>query len=93
MVAQAQIRAGQYVNIKTAATTPVKSGTGILRRIVVNASIASTITVYDSTTGSGNTIATIAASAPIGSISFDLLFGRGLTIVTAGASDLTVVYE
>jgi hypothetical protein len=82
----------KYNNISTATTTTVKSGRGRLVRIIVNTTAAATVTVYDSTTGSGTKIATLKASVAEGSYDYDCLFLTGLTIVTAGASDLTVVY-
>jgi hypothetical protein len=83
-----------FRNIAAAATTVVKTGAGTLERIVINTTAASTITVYDNTAGSGTKIATIAASPVIGSnFVYGALFSTGLTIVTAGASDITVVYS
>jgi hypothetical protein len=83
----------QYSNISTATTTTVKTGGGILHMITVNTTAASAITVYDSATGSGTKIATIAASPAIGStFVYDVSFTNGLTIVTAGASDITVSF-
>lgn len=83
-----------YRNITSASTTVVKSGGGVLQRIVINTTAAATITVYDNTAGSGTTIATIAASPVIGSVfNFDVAFNTGLTVVTAGASNITVVYS
>jgi hypothetical protein len=87
------LRPARYANITTATTTTVKSGAGVLRRIVINAGVASTITIYDSLTGSGTKIGTLAASAGPGSFSYEIGFNAGLTIVTAGASDLTVCFE
>jgi len=84
---------GQWVNIASATTTVVKAGRGVLRRIIVNNVVASTISVYNHPTGASNPIAVIGASAPIASLPYDLEFSLGLTIVTAGASNLTVVYE
>lgn len=92
--------AGQlFSNITSATTTTVKSGTGILHRIIVNTLIGSaTITVYNNTAGSGSKIATIALPSTITSdqpfeLSYDLFFSTGLTIVTSGATDLTVTYR
>lgn len=85
--------AGNYNNISSATTTVVKSSTGILKRIVINTSVAGAITVYDNTSAAGTKIATIAASAGVGSYDYGVRFNTGLTVVTAGASDLTVVYE
>lgn len=83
-----------YTNITTATTTVVKSGTGILHGIVINTTTAFTITIYDNTSAAGTKIATIAASPVIGStFTYDVAFATGLTIVTAGASDITVAYK
>lgn len=83
-----------YNNISTGTTTTVKSGTGILHAITINTTAAATITIYDNTAGSGTKIGTIAASPAIGStFVYNVAFNTGLTIVTAGASDLTVSFR
>lgn len=83
-----------YKNIASATTTVVKSGAGILHSIVINTTAAAAITVYDNTSAAGTKIATIAASPAIGStFTYDVAFATGLTIVTAGASDITVSYK
>jgi hypothetical protein len=87
-----------YSNISTAATTTVKSGAGFLHAISLNSkgTVASTITVYDNTTGSGTKIGTIDSLNPLSSIFIlDIAFATGLTIVTTGtvAPDLTVSYR
>lgn len=83
-----------YSNIASATTTTVKSGAGFLHSIVINTTAAGTITIYDNTAGSGTKIGTIAASVVIGStMMYDVSFATGLTIVTAGASDITVSYR
>lgn len=83
-------------NISTLTTTVVKSGSGILRRIVVNkVGTTDTATVYDNTAGSGTIIASINCSAAHRTLEYGVRFTTGLTIVTAGtaASDITVVWE
>lgn len=83
-----------YNNISTATTTLVKTGTGVLHAITINTTAAAIITIYDSLLGSGTKIGTIAASPAIGStFRFDVAFITGLTIVTAGSSDITVSYR
>ncbi len=83
-----------YTGITTATTTVVKSGAGILHAIVVNATAAGTITVYDNTAASSTKIATLKASIAEGVYSYmGLAFSTGLTVVTAGASDVTVLYN
>lgn len=88
------MQAFNYTNIATATTTTVKTGGGVLHLITINTTVASAITVYDNTAGSGTKIATIAASPAIGStFVYDVSFTTGLTIVTAGNSDITVSWS
>lgn len=80
-------------NISTATTTVVSAGPCLLHAITINTTAAATITLYDNTAASGTKIATIAASPTIGSsFRFDVRCRTGLTIVTAGASDITVSF-
>lgn len=79
--------------ISTATTTTAKSGRGILRRLVLTETAAGTITIYDNTAASGTILAVLKASIVEGSYEFNVHFQTGLTIVTAGASKLTAVWE
>lgn len=88
-----------WANITTGATTVVKSGAGTLHKIIINTPVASaTLTLYNNTSAAGNKIgtitlpSTITGETPI-SLEYDLYFSLGLTIVTSGATDLTVVYR
>jgi hypothetical protein len=83
----------KQVNIATATTTVVKSGKGILRKVIVNTTAAGSITIYDNTAASGTKIATMKASIAENSYLFDCLFTLGCTVVTAAASDVTVTFE
>ena len=82
-----------FSNISTATTTVVKTGAGTLKRITLNEPTTAAVTVYDNTAGSGTTIATIATTTPAQDLEYNLRFATGLTIVTAGADDITVVYS
>lgn len=82
-----------YSYISSATTTTVKSGAGFLNAITITEAVASTIIVYDNTAGSGTIIASFVASAGVGTYHFNVSFGTGLTIVTAGASKLTTSYR
>lgn len=88
-----------FSNIKTATTTTSKSGAGFLHTLTINTYVASaTVTIYDNTAGSGATIATITLPSTITSLgphtlTYDIAFATGLTIVTSGATDLTVAYR
>lgn len=83
---------GNSAYISTATTTEVKTGAGVLHTIVVTETAAGTITVYDNTAASGTILAVLKASIGENTFTFDITFSTGLTIVTAGASKLTVSY-
>ena len=82
-----------YSYISTATTTTIKSGAGFLHTITITEAVASTIIVYNNTAGSGTIIASFVASAGVGTYHLNVSFDTGLTIVTAGASKLTVSYR
>jgi hypothetical protein len=88
-----------FANITTATTTAVKSGAGSLHALTINTYVASaTITIYNNTAASGAKIATITlpstitGDAPV-TITYDVAFSAGLTVVTSGATDITVSYR
>lgn len=88
-----------YANITTAATTTVKSGAGVLKRIIVNkALINGVITIFDNLTATGAKIGTI--TLPTLTLlqqqlvlDFEVGFTNGLTIQTVTAQDITVIYR
>lgn len=79
--------------ISTATTTTVKTGIGRLARINITETAAGTITVYDNTAASGTILAVFKASIAEQTFELNCRFQTGLTIVTAGASKLTVIWE
>jgi len=86
-----------YANIASATTTTVKSGKGVLVGIVINKPVASTtVTIYDNTAGSGTKIGTITQPGTLLEsqivLPYNVTFSTGLTLVTSGADDLTVIY-
>jgi hypothetical protein len=76
--------------IATATTTVVKSGAGTLGKITIGETAAGAITIYDNTAASGTIIQVLKASIAEQTFIFDAGFATGLTIVTAGASKLSV---
>ena len=92
---------GAFVNISTNTTTVVLSGAGVLERVVCGLPNSSAVmTLYDNTSGSGTVIGAI--TVPTGLLSadqvpFDLAFGAvvstGITAVTTGSGQWTVVYR
>lgn len=86
-----------YAHIATSTTTTVKSGAGVLHLINVGTlgTVASTITIYDNTAGSGTIIGIINSLTLSGGFPYDVSFATGLTLVTTGtaAPDVTVSYR
>jgi predicted RecA/RadA family phage recombinase len=89
-----------FTNLASTATTTIKSGLGVLRKIVVNKPLAAAVvTIYDNTAGSGTKIGTITMPATLltdgpYTVLYDAQFDTGLTVVTTVAiMDLTFVYE
>lgn len=87
-----------FSHISTSTTTTVKSGAGTLHTININSlgTVASTITVFDNTAGSGTVIAVLnSLTIGQGCYTFDVAFATGLTLVTTGtvAPDVTVSYK
>lgn len=81
--------------ISTATTTTVKSGAGILHKILIGTGGAgSNAVIYDNTTATGTILATID-TATRDNFVLDLQFSTGLTIVTASGTPalITVVYR
>ena len=85
---------GVPTRITTAATTVVKASSGTLYRIIIGATAAGAITLYDNASeASGKVIGVLRASIGEGSYAFGLRFRNGLVVVTAAASDITIIYE
>lgn len=82
-----------YRHINLAGTYNITSGGGTLKRIVVNTTAAGAITVYDDDSAVATSlVATLKSNIVENSYEYDIQYNRGLTIVTAAASDITVVY-
>ena len=76
--------------ITTATTTAITTKRTYLHRIVILVAVASAITVQNA---AGTAAFVFPASYPVGSYELNLGDITGLTIVTAGASDLLVVFD
>lgn len=80
-------------NISTATTTVVKSGSGIIERILIGTAVAATtVVVYDNTAASGTKITTASTTAQ-GNLVLGCRFATGLTIVTDGTANITIIYR
>ena len=82
----------KFAYISTATTTQVVTGNCRLIRIVLNTTAAGAITIIDGTAGTTGNVAVIAASVLPQTFDFGIKLSTGLRIVTAAASDITVVY-
>ena len=90
--------ASSYAHLNSTGTTTIKSGAGILRRVVINTkgSASNTFTIYDNTSGSGTVIAAIdTVNGVSGYFEYNVAFSTGLTVVdaTGTSADITVIYE
>ena len=90
--------ASSYAHLNSTGTTTIKSGAGILRRVVINTrgGITNTLTIYDNTSGSGTVIAAIdTVNGVSGNFEYNVAFSTGLTVVnaTGTSADITVIYE
>lgn len=85
----------RYLNVTSNTTSNVKSGVGVLHRLVVGTvGTTSNVILYDNTSASAPIIATIATTTA-GSYELNIGFNTGLTAVTAGAgaADVTFVFS
>ena len=86
-----------YLHLNANGTTTVKSGAGVLRRIVINTrgGIINTLTIYNNTTATGAVIGAVDTVNAGGAFDYELDFATGLTVVLAGgtAADITIIYE
>lgn len=85
-----------YFNITSNATNTIKSGAGTLMSITVNnPGTTEVLTIYDNTAGSGTKIGTVSVGTAIATLTYNVAFTTGLTIISSGAGtgDWTVSYR
>ena len=81
--------------ITTAGSYGIRTGAGILRRVIVGSPVAGWINCYDNTAGSGTVIVslTTTTSTPFNYVEVGAAFSTGLYCVTSGTgASFTVVY-
>lgn len=87
----------RYRTISTATTTLVKTRATTLHAIVINnPAPGGTISLFDSLTGSGQSIGVISLGASTNSpfeLIYDLETNIGLTVVTSAAVNVTVIFD
>ena len=87
-----------FGNMTTSTTTTFKSGAGVLHTVTINqlGTVASTVSIFDNTAGSGTSIAVLnSLSTGEGTYTYDVAFTTGLTVTTTGtaAPNVTVSYR
>lgn len=95
-VAAVEQAGSPFSYINSATTTQVKSGAGILHKVVVNTCVAgATIDLIDNTAGTTVNIGRITCGSAVDGFVrvYDLAFATGLRVVTSAATDVTVVYR
>jgi len=84
-----------YKHISTATTTVCKYGAGVLHKVCVNDPTNAAITIYDNNSAAAPIMAIIDpdnGATPF-EMGYNAPFSNGLTVVTAGTPDITVIYE
>lgn len=76
---------GNSTRITTAATTLVVAGRGVLKRLLVEATLTGTATIYDNTSAAGTILTILPIGFPAGSHDIGINFSTGLTVVTSAA--------
>lgn len=94
-VAAVEMAGSTFNYISATKATQVKSGAGILHKIIINTPVAGTISLIDSTSGSTANIGIITMTADVKpyELTYDLAFVTGLRIITSVDADVTVVYR
>lgn len=81
-----------YTHISTATTTVCRSGFSVLEGVSINTKgVASTATIYDNTAGSGAVVAVIDTTLGTSFLPYKAQMGTGITVVTTGTADITVI--
>lgn len=85
-----------FSEITSATTTAVASGAHILHAVNVNTCVSgATVKVYNATTATGTPITITCGTTTngLGTFTYNAAFNTGITVVTSGATDVTVSYR
>lgn len=90
--------AGSSFQWRGAATSELlKSGAGVVRRVICGSNVAGTITLYDNTSATGTVIVslTTTTTTPFNSVEINATFSTGLYAVSTGMSggSYTIVWD
>ena len=86
----------EYTHSNSPQNVQIFSGRGLLRAVVINTTAASSIVLTDdlltASAGTSGNIGVIQASALPGTYRYDISISKGLTVYSAGSSDITVCW-
>ena len=80
----------------TATGSLLKTGAGVVRRIIVGSNVAGTVTLHDNTSAAGTVITSVTSttSTPCNQVELGVAFSTGLYCTTTGSGiSVTVVYD
>lgn len=83
---------GNYARIATATTTVVRSGPTRVLGVIVASTTAGTVQIFDNTSVAAP-IALNTAQFPVGFTPLPMTLNTGLTVVTGGTIDCTIVFD
>ncbi len=78
--------------ITAAATTTLFAGRGTLKRVLIEAALTGTATIYDNTAGSGTVVAILPIGFPAGSHMLGAECAVGCTVVTSAADRIVALH-
>lgn len=80
----------RYAHITATGATTIKTGTGVLHRVIVNTpGTTNTITILDGAT----TVAVLAAGTVAGSYAYNIGVGTSLIVNPSATCDLTIAFS
>jgi len=85
--------AGRHNRITTATTTTPLTGTGVLDGVFIPAALTGAVTIYDNLTASAPVVVVLPIGYPAGPSPIGLLMQTGITVVTAAADEVVVIYR
>jgi hypothetical protein len=80
----------------TATGSLLKTGAGVVRRIIIGSNVAGTVTLHDNTSAAGTVITSVTSttSTPCNQVELGVAFSTGLYCTTTGSGiSVTVVYD
>lgn len=84
-----------HFRVVGASTTVIKTSSGYLKRVTINSSSNSTLTIYDNTTATGTPIIVISSTNGVATstLEYGINLTTGLSIISTGnATNMSILY-